>query len=208
MSVVNMSKLKGFEEVNGNFIHPTAYINWDSVEIGTGNVIYPYVCIGTEGQSRKHEFEGIVSIGNNNTIREFTNIHLPTKQSKSTKIHNNVFIMSHSHIAHDVVIEDDVTISTNTILGGYTYVMKGVNTGLGTITHQYQCLGSYVMTGMNSTITKNLNVLPGGIWVGSPAKYIKENKIGLEKHAVSKNILAEETERFMSIKEKVKGYIL
>ena len=39
-----------WKEIKGNRVHSTAVINWDQLEIGTGNEIGPYVCIGTDAQ--------------------------------------------------------------------------------------------------------------------------------------------------------------
>jgi len=41
------------------------------------------------------------------------------------------------------------------------------------------------MVGMGTVITKNTQITPGKIYVGSPAKYLKENLIGLERSNIT-----------------------
>jgi UDP-N-acetylglucosamine acyltransferase len=183
-----------------NNIHPTAIINWDKVVIGSGNTIGPYVCIGTDAQSTKDSSDGTIEIGNNNVFREFSTVHLPTKHSYLTKIGSNNFFMVGSHIAHDCVIEDNITLCNNALIAGHTHIMKGSTIGLGTTIHQFQCVGSYSMIGMNSVITKYSIISPGEIWAGNPAKYIKENTIGLERNSISKEKLDLEIQRYNELR--------
>ena len=71
-----------FKKIKGNLIHKTAIIEWQKVKIGKNNVIGPYVVIGTDAQHTYDKSDGYICIGNNNIIREFTTIHLPTKLKK------------------------------------------------------------------------------------------------------------------------------
>ena len=191
--------MKKFIKKNGNFVHQTAIINWDKVIIGKGNIIGPYVVIGNRPQHPKKKSNGIIYIGNKNIFNEYCNIHLPTKLTKKTIIGNNNYFMNSTTIDHDCCIENNVVFSSNVILGGNVHVMKNSNLGIKTIIHQGQTIGSYTMLGMGSIITKKLNVLPGYIFYGKPAKKIKINKIGLKRHKVTKTILKNEKKRFFKI---------
>ena len=71
-----------FKKIKGNLVHKTAIIQWQKVKIGKNNVIGPYVVIGTDAQHTYEKSDGYIYIGNNNIIREFTTIHLPTKLKK------------------------------------------------------------------------------------------------------------------------------
>ena len=42
-----------FKKIKGNLIHKTAIINWKKLKIGKGNIIGPYVVIGTDAQHIK-----------------------------------------------------------------------------------------------------------------------------------------------------------
>ncbi len=189
----------GFRKLKDNYIHKTAIINWRKVIIGKNNVIGPYSVIGTDAQHTRDVSNGKIYIGNNNIIREFTTIHLPTKLRKKTIIGNNCNLMTMSHIAHDCIIEDDVVFSNNVTLGGNTHVMKKAQLGFNTIVHQNQVIGSFVMIGMGTIVTRKIKVLPGFVYFGNSAKKIKKNSIGFKKKGISKSEIINETKRFNKI---------
>ena len=191
-----------FKKIKENFVHHTAIINWKKVKIGKGNIIGPNVIIGTDAQHPYLDSKGEIIIGNNNTFREFTTVHLPTEIKKITKIGNNCYFMALSHIAHDCNIEDEVIFSNNVTLGGNTYVMTKSQIGFNSTIHQNQVIGSFSMIGMSSVITKKMKIIPGYIYAGNPAKRIALNKIGIKKKNISKIDLKKEKIRFTSIAKK------
>lgn len=194
------------DDGEGNKIHESAVINWERVSIGSGNEIGPGVCIGTDAQHRNEDSIGEIIIGDNNVIREYTTIHLPTRWSEKTIIGNNCLFMVLSHVAHDCVIEDDVIMTNNVVLGGHVYIMRGCQLGFGTIIHQYQTLGSYCMFGMGTIITSKQTVVPGGLWYGNPGKFSKNNIIGLNRHKVDDKLLNSEYQRYRAIKNERSKY--
>ena len=191
-----------FKKIKENFVHHTAIINWKKLKIGKGNIIGPNVIIGTDAQHPYLDSKGEIIIGNNNTFREFTTVHLPTEIKKITKIGNNCYFMALSHIAHDCNIEDEVIFSNNVTLGGNTYVMTKSQIGFNSTIHQNQVIGSFSMIGMSSVITKKMKIIPGYIYAGNPAKRIALNKIGIKKKNISKIDLKKEKIRFTSIAKK------
>jgi len=188
-----------FKKIKGNLVHTSSILNWNKINIGKGNIIGPNVIIGTDAQHPYSESKGKIIIGNNNIFREFTTIHLPTKTKEITKIGNNCYFMTLSHIAHDCIIEDKVIFSNNVTLGGNTHVMKQSQLGFNTTVHQNQVIGSYTMIGMSSVITKKIKIVPGYIYVGNPAKKIGINKVGIIKKKISNFNLKKERLRFRSI---------
>jgi UDP-N-acetylglucosamine acyltransferase len=191
-----------YKKIKKNLVHETAVINWGRLSIGEGNKIGPYVVIGNDAQHPKRKSSGIIEIGNNNTFNEFSNIHLPTGLNNKTIIGNNNYFMDSSTVDHDCVIEDNVILSSHCVLGGNVRIMKNAQLGIGTTIHQNQILGSYIMTGMRSIITKKLNVKPGYIYYGKPAKMIKKNTIGLRRNKITSDILKKEYKRFLNLKKK------
>jgi UDP-N-acetylglucosamine acyltransferase len=105
-----------------------------------------------------------------------------------------------SHLSHDSILEDDVTVSCNVLIGGETYVMKGANLALGSIIHQKQTVGSYAMLGMGAIATASMEIMPGKIYVGNPAHFLKVNSVGLERNKITSDLLAKEFERFHRIR--------
>ena len=188
--------LKYIKLENNNLVHPTAVINWKKLLIGKNNKIGPYVVIGNDAQHPRKKSYGKIKIGNNNTINEYCNIHLPTIRNKVTFIGNNNYFMNSTTIDHDCYIENNVTLSSNVILGGNVHIMNGAQLGIRTIVHQNKVIGSFSMIGMNSTITKTKIITPGYIFYGKPLKKIKINTLGLKRNKITDKKLSNEINRF------------
>lgn len=178
--------------VKNNHIHPTALIG-DNVKLGKGNkigayvviqgkttigdnnVFEPFCSIGNEPEHK--EFFGKKNkgtfIGNNNVFREYVTINAGCYMP--TILGNDIVMLRGSHVGHDSWIHDNCTISCNVLIGGHSLLGKGVNMGLGSICHQYSKIGSYAMIGMGAIVTKKINPNCFGVYVGNPAKYLKEN---------------------------------
>lgn len=202
-----------------NFIHPTAIID-TSVRMGTRNIIGPYTVIGpdvTIGDSNRIEghasigspaehkdfFTGRgsygVRIGSSNTIREFTTINSGTV--RTTTMQNDCIMLRGSHLSHDSIMEDRVTLSCNVLVGGHSYIMEGANCGLGSIIHQYQTIGAYAMLGMGAIVPRSFVVKPGRVYYGNPVKETcRRNDIGLERGGVTDNILRQLADKFWLLK--------
>ena len=186
---------------SNNDIHPSAVINWDYVDIGEANKIHPFVCIGEDAEHLRAATVGRIKIGHGNVIREFVDIDRPTSHSELTVIGNNCYIMVHSHISHDCIIENDVQFSVRVTTSGHNHIMTGANLGHGCIIHPFQIIGSYSMLGMGTVVPKKTRIEPGYIYVGNPAKKLKQNKIGLERCCVTKDMLDAETNRYNTLME-------
>lgn len=184
----------------GNYIGPHCIIR-GNVVIGNHNRFEAFCSIGLPGEYRGKESLGTVVIGDDNVIREFVTIHSALEGEDATVVGSACYLMTKSHIGHDTLLENDVTVSSLSIVGGHSRIMKGANLGLGSILHQRSVIGSYCLIGMGAVVTKKLDCVPGGIYVGNPAKYLKVNDIGLKRAKLPMNVLASETDRFFSIKE-------
>ena len=178
--------------VKNNHIHPTALIG-DNVKLGKGNKIGAYVVIqGKTTIGNNNVFEPFCSIGNepehkeffgkknkgtfignNNVFREYVTINAGCYMP--TILGNDIVMLRGSHVGHDSWIHDNCTISCNVLIGGHSLLGKGVNMGLGSICHQYSKIGSYAMIGMGAIVTKKTSPNCFGVYVGNPAKYLKEN---------------------------------
>ena len=161
--------------------------------------IYPYVCIGTDAQHIREPSTGHIEIGNNNIFREHTCVTMPTKFSNKTSIGNNCFFMTNSMVHHDCVVEDNATMSNNCVIAGHVHVMQGAIIGLNCNVHQFQVIGSYSMLGMGTIVTPKNRIIPGNIYVGTPAKKLKKNKIGLERNNIDNKKLQIEENRYEKI---------
>ncbi len=208
------------------FVHPAAEIGENcyigqfcyigpNVKMGVNNRIEGHASIGTPAEHRAHwpnpkdlltvkqisnESEYGVRIGCNNVIRDFTTINSGTY--RHTQIHNDAIMLRGSHLSHDSVLEHSVNVSCNVMIGGESYIMEGANLGMGTVIHQRQIIGSYTMFGMGSVVTKKLDCTPGCVFMGNPAKFTKQNTVGLHRARIDDPTLLLEIARFRDLKLK------
>lgn len=180
-------------------VHPTAIIHTGAklgigVEVGPYAVIYDDVVIGSNTKISSHAvigspaekrgyFDGSraqpVYIGEDCYIREYVTINAGT--IRPTTIGNRCLLLRGSHVGHDSVIDDDVTLSCDVLIGGETMVQRGANLGLGAVTHQRSIIGAYSIVGMNSTVTKKSQVIPFNKYAGTPVVLLGANHIAIDR---------------------------
>ena len=187
----------------GNRIHDTAIIG-DGVELGDGNVIGPYtvivgpcrighgnwigphVTIGTPAEDREGphpagwdgELAGAgVTIGDRNRIREYVSIHQGTR--RATLVGADCYLLAGSHLGHDSIVEDAVTLTSTVQLGGHVHVWSHANLGMGTVVHQHSRVGPGAMIGMGSAVRREIGAFT--IAVGDPARVSGINVVGLRR---------------------------
>lgn len=183
---------------DNNYIGPYCFITGDTV-IGNNNRFEAYCSIGSPAEHRDYfnVTNGRTIIGNGNIFREFTTVNAGTKDS--TVVTNNITMLRNSHVGHDSFIENSVTLSCNVLIGGHSHLMEGVNFGLGSICHQFSVIGAYSMIGMGSVTTKKSKIEPGNIYIGSPAKLLKLNIVGLERNNITQEKLSEFITRYNTL---------
>ena len=196
-----------------NSIHPTAIIGTDvdlgddnvigpysvvvgPTRIGNGNWIGPHVVIGTPAEYRggphpsgwdddsEHEGGGVV-IGDDNFIREFVTVNQGTQET--TRIGDGCYLLARSHVGHDCVVDDAVTLSDAVHLGGHTHVWAWVNIGMGTVVHQRGQVGPGAMVGMGSAVRRVVE--PFTITVGNPARASGVNRVGLSRRGCPDDVI-------------------
>jgi|TARA_R110001583_G_scaffold5598_25_gene30201 UDP-N-acetylglucosamine acyltransferase len=161
----------------------------DNVLIGDGTQIYSHCSIGTPGESIHHapsEGSGVV-IGKNCIIREFVTINSNLGEHK-TKVGDNCYLMSKSHMGHDATLENNVVLCTGAKIGGHAIVGAFSYVGLNACTHQRSKLGKYCIVGAVAFFKE---ISPDGIsWMGVPAKPKKVNAVSISRN-ISNKLLAD-----------------
>lgn len=157
------------------FIHPTAVI-YPNVKIGKGVYIGALCIIGAPPESKTYFYSedcpGVV-IGDYAVITG--NVTIDAGTVRETTIGKYSFIMKGVHIGHDAVIGYACTLSPHVKIGGHVEVGAYTNIGMGAAVHQRLYVPDRCMIGMNSTITKKTEMESNGVYVGSPAKFIRWN---------------------------------
>lgn len=160
-------------------IHPTAVVHetcilGPNVTIEAGVYIGPYCLIGMPA-----EWKGREDINAGVVIQEGSRITglvtIDTGVERPTTIGRNCYLMKHSHVGHDAIIGDDVTIACGAKIGGHTVIGEDSNIGLNAVVHQKMKIAQGVMVGMGSVVPKALETEPFKIYAGNPAKFLREN---------------------------------
>ena len=101
----------------------------ENTSIGKNNYIYQFATIGEQPQDLKfHDEYTTCTVGDNNTIREYSSIHRGTKEGISdTKIGNNNLLMAYTHVAHDCIVENDCILSNAASLAGHVKLESNVS---------------------------------------------------------------------------------
>jgi UDP-N-acetylglucosamine acyltransferase len=166
---------------DGCRIHNNASIIANTV-IGPGSDVFPGAVIGAVPQDKKYRGEDCwVIIGHSNTIRECVTIHGGTEGGgRVTRVGHRNLLMAGCHIAHDCLVEDDVILANNVLLGGHVHVERGANLGGLAAVHHFVTIGQYAFVAGTSRV--NQDVPPFCLWQGEEIRTI--NKIGLKRHGI------------------------
>ena len=152
-----------------------------NTKIGKKTKIFPFACIGTRPQDLKYQGEeNSVSIGEDNTIREYVTINPGTKGGGGkTIIGNKCLLMISSHVAHDCNIGDSVVIANNVPLGGHVTIEDSVVIGGNSAVQQFTRIGRLAMIGGMTGVLKD--VIPFGLSFGNRNYLRGINLIGLKR---------------------------
>jgi len=155
-------------------IGPGVFISKDA-EIGSGCVIGPnavihaYTRIGQDCRIHAGAVIGdtpqdlafkdgvsFVRIGDRCTLREGVTIHRGTKEGTETVVGNDCYIMSNTHLAHNVRFGNRVIAASGALLGGYAEIGDGAFISGNAVVHQFCRIGRLAMIGGVSAISKDV----------------------------------------------------
>jgi UDP-N-acetylglucosamine acyltransferase len=179
-------------------ISPLAYIG-PNVTIEDGCRIEAFASIGCPSEIRDWDSQldkGVI-IKRGTVIS--SHVTIDTGHKRPTYIGQNSKIFAHSHVGHDAQLEEGCILASASV-GGFAYLMKFANLGMGSTVHQWQTIGAYSMIGMNSCVTKGVNVFPATTWVGTPAKMLSLNQWAIAKYGLSKDQITEYEVMFLQTK--------
>ena len=122
---------------------------------------------------------GQVQIGDGNVFREHVTVHRSVKESDTTIIGNENYLMVNAHVAHDCIIGNNNILVNNVMLGGHVIVGNRVMLGGGAAVHQHCQVGSLAMVGAQSLVVQD--VPPFVTIDGSTGKVVGLNLVGLRR---------------------------
>jgi UDP-N-acetylglucosamine acyltransferase len=152
--------------------------------LGEDNEIFPFASIGLKTQDLKWA-GGVthVQIGNGNTFREYVTINSATSDGEATVVGSNNHILAYSHIAHNVVLGDNIIMSNVATLAGHVRVGDYAVIGGLAAVHQFCRIGRMSMIGGCSKVVRDIP--PFMLSDGNPAETRSINKVGMDRNGVS-----------------------
>ncbi|HNR89922.1 MAG TPA: acyl-ACP--UDP-N-acetylglucosamine O-acyltransferase [Spirochaetota bacterium] len=168
---------------DGTEIGPNVHIE-GYVSIGQRNKIYHAAYLGAPPQDVAWKGgQSFVSVGDDNLIREFVQIHRGTKEGTTTTMGSNCMLMAGVHLAHNTKVGNEVIIANNTVLAGYVEVDDFCFVSGLVGFHQFVKIGKYCMISGMSRI--NMDCVPYMIHEGNPSRIAGINIVGLRRRGFS-----------------------
>lgn len=148
--------------------------------IGESNFIDAHAVIGGAPQHLAYDgAETWVSIGDHNVIREYVTINRAYEPGAETRVGSHCYFMTSTHIGHDTVVGDNVTLTNNTALAGHVEVGHDVVMGATSGAHQFTRIGPYCMVAGYTPLRKD--ALPFTMIGGTPVRHYRLNAVGLKR---------------------------
>jgi UDP-N-acetylglucosamine acyltransferase len=174
---------------DGTHIHNNVTL-FANVTVGAGNEIYPGAVLGGLPQDKKYAGEDTrLVIGDGNVIRECVTISSGTKLGEGlTLIGDRNLIMASCHIAHDCILESDIVMANNVLLGGHVKVEASAAFGGLAAVHHFVTVGRHAFVGGLTRVTQDIP--PFMLVEGNPMRIWSINKVGLKRRGLSPDSIA------------------
>jgi UDP-N-acetylglucosamine acyltransferase len=155
------------------YIHPTAVIG-PNVKIGNGVYIGPYCIIGfpAEWKGNEDKDAGVII---KDGARLTGLVTVDSGVNEPTIIECDCYLMKHTHVGHDAILNHSVTMAPGAVVGGHCIIGVMTNIGINACIHQKVRVGYGNMIGMGAVVTKQTQFAHKKKYVGIPAKIIGEN---------------------------------
>jgi UDP-N-acetylglucosamine acyltransferase len=156
------------------------------VTLGEGCKVSSMAVLGAPPQNTKHKgAPTTLIVGRNCTIREGVTMHRGTDTSRGeTTVGDNGHFLAYSHIAHDCIVGNNVTMANVATLGGHVEVGDNVTLGGLVAVHQLTRIGHHAFAGGAAIIDGD--VIPYGIVMGNRARLRGLNVIGMKRSGVAR----------------------
>ena len=150
-------------------------------KLGSGNLVYPHACLGTDPQDLKYAGERVsLEIGDRNRIREFVTIHRGTgKGGAVTRVGDENLLMVYSHVAHDCRVGSRTVFANNATLAGHCEVGDDAIVGAFSAIQQFGRIGRHAYIGGYTRLLAD--ALPFVKTVGLRPVVLGVNRIGLQR---------------------------
>lgn len=155
--------------------------------LGEENTIFSFAVVGEIPQDKK--FGGEVTrleIGSRNRIREHVTVNTGTEGGGSlTKIGDDCLLMAGCHIAHDVIIHNNVIVVNSAAVAGHCIIEDDVIIGGLSGIHQFVRIGKGAIIGAVTMVTND--VIPYGLVQAPRGQLDGLNLVGLKRRGVERS---------------------
>src|SRR3984885_675516 len=154
--------------------------------IGEETVVYPFSSLGTPPQSVRYRGGPTkLVIGARCELREGVTMNTGTEDGGGiTRIGERCSFMVGSHVVHDCLVGNNVTLANNTVLGGHVEVGDFTFLGGHVAIHQFVRIGEGVM--MAGLSAARDDIIPFGFALGQTGALVGLNIVGLRRRGVGK----------------------
>lgn len=181
----------GPQVVLGDGVRLVSHVSVSGVTtVGGGTQVQAFAALGGPPQDRKHKGgRSTLTIGANCDIRESVTMHRGTEHGGGrTTVGDNGFFLAYSHVAHDCIVGNNVTLTHGATLGGHCEIGDNVIVGGLAAIHQFVRVGHHAFVGGMAAVVGD--VIPYGMAVGNRATLRGFNIIGLKRSGMSRADLA------------------
>lgn len=170
----------------GTSVGPQAVIEGRTT-IGVNNKIFQFASVGAAPQDLKYAGEDTeLVIGDSNTVREFTTLHIGTGGGGGvTRIGNQNLFMAYSHVAHDCHVGNGCILANSVALAGHVTVQDFVILGGLSAVHQFTRIGQHAFVAGGAMVA--MDVPPFCTAQGDRAELVGLNTVGLSRHGYSED---------------------
>lgn len=150
-------------------------------KLGENNQVFQFASIGEAPQDKKYKGEPTrLEIGSGNTFREFCTVNRGTTHDVGvTRIGNDNWFMSYTHVAHDCQIGSHCVLANCATLGGHVELGDWVIMAGFSGVHQFCKVGAHCFLANNAAVTRD--VPPFLMVTGQPAEPHSVNSEGLKR---------------------------
>jgi len=173
---------KGVRLGEGVEVSPYVHLKGDT-GIGDNTYIGTGALIGADAQMLGvKEDNGRITIGKNNTLREYVTVNASSSPEKETVLGDNNFLMAFSHVAHDCKLGNNIVICNGSLVAGHVEIQDRAFLSGNVAVHQFARIGRLAMVGGLSRV--NQDVPPFMMVLGDSAVW-GINLVGLKRAGFS-----------------------
>jgi UDP-N-acetylglucosamine acyltransferase len=173
---------------SGSWIGARAMIFGPTI-LGESNRVHPTAILGGAPQDAGYQEQLTrLLIGDRNVFREGTTVSRASgKGDGATRLGNDNYLMSGSHVGHDCVIGDQVVLSNDVLIAGHCHVGSNVSMAPGAAIVQFCTVGRYASIGW--LIGSTMDCEPFIIHDDMPARHRGINVLALRQGGFPEEVI-------------------